>query len=100
MSRRHSPVLTALSGPEVRAHARADRQRVRSSLGMLVVVDHDDDYSPDEPWLSFRAPRHRDPEGVRTHGRDHERHWKQPFWKRRTTSRRDRVLAELALHSA
>ncbi len=99
MSRRHSPVLTALSEPEVRAHVRAERQRVRASLERLAGFDADDDRWPDEPGIAYRAPRHHDPERVRTHGRDASRHWKQPFWKRRTSVRQSRLRSELELRA-
>ncbi len=97
MSRRHSPALAALTEPELRARTRAERQRVRAALmpaSMHAMLDED---APDEPGVEFRAPKRHDPERVRKHGRDHTRHGKQTFWKRRTTVRRAKALASAHL---
>ena len=99
MSRRHSPSLSALTEPELRARTRAERQRVRSTLAASTIEYLVDDFAPDEPGVAFRAPKRHDPDRVRHHGRDETRHWKQTFWKRRTTVRRFKVQQELALHS-
>lgn len=93
MSRRHSPALSALTEPELRARTRAERQRVRAALATASIHAMFDDDAPDEPGVEFRAPKRHDPERVRTHGRDQTRHWKQQFWKRRTTVRRAKALA-------
>jgi hypothetical protein len=93
MSRRHQPdVAEALSFKERRAHARRERQRVNIRLRELAAVNGDGD----EPGLGWRPERHHE---VRDEpvGRRRVRHWKQPFWKRRTNSRRERALFERAV---
>ena len=93
MSRRHqADIAEALSFPERRAHARRERQRVNVRLRELAAVNGDGD----EPGLAWRVERHHEfrDEPI---GRRRVRHWKQPFWKRRTNSRRERVLFERAV---
>jgi hypothetical protein len=95
MSRRHhSEFAEALSCEERRAHARGERQRVNASLRALAAVLGDGD----EPGAAWRPERHHEvPEAPV--GRRRPRHWKQPFWKRRTASRRERAVLERALAS-
>jgi hypothetical protein len=93
MSRRHQPELAgALSFEERRAHAHSERQRVNMRLRELAVVGGDGD----EPGAAWRPERHHEVEHASTSGRDW-RHWKQPFWKRRTASRRERAALERAI---
>src|SRR4051794_20042381 len=96
MSRRNRPDFAdALSFQERRAHARRERQRVNERLRELVAVQGDGD----EPGTGWRPERRHEvrvePTG-RT-GRRRVRHWKQPFWKRRTASRRERAVLERAV---
>ena len=97
MSQRHHQALMPVTEPELTAHARSERQRVRVQLAMLTGGVED----IDEPGVAYRAPRRHDPDGG-SPSRDRHRvqHWKQPFWKRRSASRRARVEAELVLRSA
>jgi hypothetical protein len=93
MSRRHqSELAEALTFAERRAHARRERQRVNARLRELAVIRGDGD----EPGAGWRPERHHDVREVPV-GRRRVRHWKQPFWKRRTNSRRERALIERAL---
>ncbi len=89
MSRRHRTGFAPLSSPEIEAHRRAERQRVRAELAGARAIDP---HEIEPPSVEYRPPRHRDPERVR---RRDPRHWKQPFWKRRSTMRRARARAEL-----
>lgn len=99
MSRRHDRSLLPISDPELTAHARAERQRVRAALsGMSAAGANAVDL--DEPGVGFRAPHHHDPEHARHRPRRDQRHWKQAFWKRRTAMRRERARQELLLRSA
>jgi len=95
MSRRHQhEVAEALTFKERRAHARRERQRVNVRLRELAAVQGDGD----EPGAEWRPERHHEvPE--QPVGRRRVRHWKQPFWKRRTASRRERAVMERALAS-
>jgi hypothetical protein len=95
MSRRHRPELAeALTFAERRAHARRERQRVNVRLRELAAVNGDGD----DPGPRWRPERHHDfPE--QPAGRRRVRHWKQPFWKRRTASRRERAFLERAVAS-
>jgi hypothetical protein len=93
MSRRHHPeVADAVSFAERRAHARRERQRVNVRLRELASVGGDGD----EPGAGWKPERHHE---VResANGRRYWRHWKQPFWKRRTASRRERAAIERAI---
>jgi hypothetical protein len=93
MSRRHHPELAdALSFKERQAHARRERQRVNVRLRELAAEGGDGD----EPGASWRPERHHEAEHISTGGREW-RHWKQPFWKRRTASRRERAVMERAI---
>jgi hypothetical protein len=93
MSRRHQrEVAEALSFKERRAHARRERQRVNARLRELAAVQGEGD----EPGSAWRPERHHEfPE--QPVGRRRVRHWKQPFWKRRTASRRERAVMERAV---
>lgn len=92
MSSRHDDRCTALSPSETRAHAHAERQRVKAQLASYNGHDASWADEVDEPGVAFKAaafrdePRHRS----RVAGREH-RHWKMTFWKRRSTTRRWRA---------
>jgi hypothetical protein len=93
MSRRHhSEVADAVSFKERRAHARRERQRINVRLRELAADQGDGD----EPGASWRPERHHEAPIVTT-TRRRVRHWKQPFWKRRTASRRERAALERAI---
>ncbi len=97
MSQRHHTLLMPVTVPELAAHSRAERQRVRVQLAKLAVAP--DEY--DEPGVAYRLPSRYDPDiAVRHHSRANTPHWKQPFWKRRTAQRRARIEQELTLRSA
>jgi hypothetical protein len=92
MSRRHhSEFAEALAFEERRAHARRERQRVNVRLRELAVLGEGD-----EPGAGWR-PERRHEFAVRPVGRRRRRHWKQPFWKRRSASRRERAVMERAI---
>jgi hypothetical protein len=96
MSRRHrSDLAEALSFQERRAHARRERQRVNVALRELAVGQGDGD----EPGTGWRPERRHEARVAPTGstGRRRVRHWKQPFWKRRTASRRERAFLERAV---
>jgi hypothetical protein len=83
MSRRHKKSDVApLTHQEVRAHAKAERARVRREL-------RGDPES--EPGVEWKPPRHSGNvptnEDVLARRR---KFWKQPFWKRRKAVRRSR----------
>jgi hypothetical protein len=93
MSKRHQRELVeAITFKERRAHARGERQRVNLRLRELASVQGDGD----EPGAGWRPERHHEVPSMPV-GRRRVRHWKQPFWKRRTASRRERVEFERAL---
>jgi hypothetical protein len=93
MSRRHHPEFAdALASEERRAHARRERQRVNVRLRELAVVRGDGD----EPGARWRPERRHD-FSEQPVGRRRVRHWKQPFWKRRSASRRERAALERTL---
>jgi hypothetical protein len=95
MSRRHQPALAeALSFQERRAHARRERQRINVRLRELAAGNGDGD----EPGAGWRPERHHEVRDTPV-GRRRVRHWKQPFWKRRTASRRERAFLERAVAS-
>jgi hypothetical protein len=84
-----------VSRVETRAHQRRERQRIRAELADLtgsVAEEEIDDL--DEPGQAFKGPErphsgaHHEHPGA---GRGAEtRHWKLPFWKRRSATRRAR----------
>ncbi|MCU1426334.1 MAG: hypothetical protein JWL83_334 [Actinomycetia bacterium] len=95
MSRRHhAEFAEALSFQERRAHAHRERSRVNVRLRELAAVGGDGD----EPGSEWRPERRHEVEHASTSGREW-RHWKQPFWKRRTASRRERAVMERAVAS-
>ena len=61
MSRRHDHAVLPITRPEVTAHARAERHRVKSELDALAFASLYDDC--DEPGVAFRAPKRRLIEG-------------------------------------
>jgi hypothetical protein len=92
MSRRHHPATAdALTFKERRAHARRERQRVNVRLRDLAMVAGEGD----EPGAGWR-PERRHEFSTPSHRREW-RHWKQPFWKRRSASRRERAVLERAV---
>ncbi len=88
MSRRHrDPQVQELSLEERRREARRVRHETRV---LLAVTD------PDEVPLP-RPVHSRGHQPPRDDGARQFRHWKAPFWKRRTATRRQRNLAVLDL---
>jgi hypothetical protein len=101
MSKRHERLGLPLTDPELRAQARAERQRVRSALavGRGSLAAESDIEALDDFGVQYRAPHRHDPERARAEAvRKPTRHWKQPFWKRRSLvrSQRARVASTLA----
>ena len=95
MSNRHHRVLMPVTEPELAAHNRAERQRVRVELARM-NADAVEDLG--EPGIAYRVPHRHDPElNYYAQRRPYVAHWKQPFWKRRTAMRKAKVYAELAL---
>jgi hypothetical protein len=93
MSRRHHPEFAdAVSFKERQAHARRERQRVNARLRDLAAVQGDGD----EPGAGWRLERRHELRETSV-GPRRVRHWKQPFWKRRTNTRRDRAMLERAI---
>ncbi len=98
MSRRHQRTFMPISAPEIAAHRRAERQQVRAALAATTRLATAEEI--DEPAVAYRPPHHRDPEHVhRRAASQGARHWKQPFWKRRTAGREQRVRTELVLRN-
>ena len=93
MSQRHQKLLMPVTDPELTAHARSERQRVRVELAKLA---RDSEYF-DEPGVQYRAPRRHDPDVVSFRPKaSQSQHWKQQFWKRRSAVRKARASAEMA----
>jgi hypothetical protein len=91
VSARHRPnSFEPTSFEENRAHARAERQRIRAALraGGTGVLDEVDLDALDEPGQAYRTPHHH------WHEREASRRvkvWKLPFWKRRSAERHRRA---------
>lgn len=96
MSHRHQDDQSPrLSSVEQRAHAHAERHRIKSELRILAdsvgrSLDVDD---CDEPAVEWKPVHHHDAQHAadKTAKRRIPRHWKLKQWKRRTTNRRQRV---------
>ncbi len=98
MSSRHHQLSMPVTDPELAAHNRAERQRVRVQLSRM---NADFIEEIDEPGVAYRAPHRHDPEiAAKQSDRPYVPHWKQPFWKRRTTMRRLRIVQEQSLRNA
>lgn len=93
MSARHRPSqFEPTSFEENRAHARAERQRIRAALhaGSPRVLESDELDDLIEPGPGYRTPHHP------WHPNEHSsrtRVWKLPFWKRRSAARQNRAEA-------
>lgn len=86
-----------ITPPERRAHARGERQRIRAELAHLRGSHGDNVDDLDEPGPAYKQPRHHQKAGVRLQRpKPERRHWKLPFWKRRSLRRAERV--HLARH--
>jgi hypothetical protein len=81
---------------EVRARAKSERHRVRSELHQLRGASGSLADDVDEPGPEFKTPRHHEPAKSRAlQPKRERRHWKLPFWKRRSAVRRQRAKAAL-----
>jgi hypothetical protein len=80
-----------VSRVETRAHQRRERQRIRAELAHLTgAVGEDEVDDLDEPGAAYKPDvAHRDEAEQERRGRE-TRHWKLPFWKRRSAARRAR----------
>lgn len=83
MSRRHKgEAVEDATKQERRAHAKAERQRVRAELG------RDPEADPGVEWKPPKHHQHKPQPG----GREKQRKfWKNKFWKRRSTQRQQRA---------
>lgn len=92
MSQRHrlasieAGVLTPLTKEERRRERRRERHEARAAL--IAADDPDGIVLPEVPHTAVRATEART-----TDPRRQLRHWKQPFWKRRTASRHAKNVA-------
>jgi hypothetical protein len=93
MSKRHrTDEAVPLPRAELRAHAHAERHRVRGELHeMAGLVSHG--VEPDDvtdPGAAWKPVHHHDAERAirKSDGRRRLRHWKRKDWKRRTVVRR------------
>jgi len=92
MSRRHRPEAgEGLAREERQAHAKRERQRINAALRGMTT-----DGEVDDPTASWRQERHHDARSAEpgAPGSRRVRHWKRPFWKRRTNARKARAVAE------
>jgi hypothetical protein len=101
MSRRHrNGELVPIPRVELRAHARAERQRISTELTQLALRTTPDEFDAmDEPAIGFKSLHHHDAERAKAQAeraRRGRRHWKQKAWKRRTMMRRVKAMAERA----
>ena len=105
MSRRTEELTVTLSPVERRAFARNERHRVHAELhaveGWLAEMEPDDIV---EPGDAYKPLHHHDAEKAKADlaksKKRARRHWKLKEWKRRTTLRRGRALAEQLLVKA
>ncbi|MFM7666190.1 MAG: hypothetical protein ACKO61_06950 [Actinomycetota bacterium] len=100
MSKRHRGDDSApLSKAELRAHAHAERHRVKGELHVLAAsVGRSRDVDEcDEPAVEWKPMHHLDHHHAseRESRRRRLRHWKMKEWKRRTNARRTRIQIEL-----
>jgi hypothetical protein len=86
-----------LPSQELRAHAHAERHRIRAELHLLSAavgssVDIDD---ADEPGVGWKPLHHHDAQRAiaKVSGQAKRRHWKRKEWKRRSAARRAKALA-------
>jgi hypothetical protein len=93
-----------MSRTDRRAHARNERHRINTQLhaveGWLEVVEPDE---IEEPGVGYKPTHHHDAEKAKKDlamSRRRRRHWKVKEWKRRTTLRRRRAIAEKQLATA
>jgi hypothetical protein len=103
MGKRHrGDHVPPVSKAERRAHAHAERHRIKGELHALAEsVGRSLDYDEcDEPAPSWRPIHHRDEHHAneRSSKNTRMRHWKMKEWKRRTAVRRAR--AERIRHDA
>lgn len=95
MSKRHrTEDAVPLPRAELRAHAHAERHRVRSELHVVADLvsrgtEPDDVIDPGAEW---KPAHHHDAERAakKSSGAKRLRHWKMKDWKRRTVVRRQR----------
>lgn len=99
MSKRHrGDDVAPLTKAELRAHAHAERHRIKGELHSLAVTigrsRHPDDC--DEPAVAWKPMHHRDSHHAleKATRRQRLRHWKMKEWKRRTSARRAKVRQE------
>lgn len=99
MSKRHrGDDVAPLTKAELRAHAHAERHRIKGELHSLAVTigrsRHPDDC--DEPAVAWKPMHHRDSQHAleKATRRQRLRHWKMKEWKRRTNARRAKVRQE------
>jgi hypothetical protein len=100
MSRRHREKDSVpLAKAELRAHAHAERHRLKGKLHALVssigrTLDPDE---CDEPAVEWRPTHHLEHHraGERATRRMRLRHWKMKEWKRRSNERRARARIEM-----
>jgi hypothetical protein len=95
MSKRHrTDEAVPLPRAELRAHAHAERHRVRGELhGLAELVSHG--VEPDDvvdPGAEWKPSHHHDAARAikKLDGSRRLRHWKVKDWKRRTVVRRQR----------
>ena len=102
MSKRHRGDDSApLSKAELRAHAHAERHRIKGELHALAasVGRSRDADECDEPAVGWKPMHQLDHHHASEHEREREsrrrlRHWKMKEWKRRTNARRARIQLE------
>ncbi|MEY2609568.1 MAG: hypothetical protein RLZZ128_217 [Actinomycetota bacterium] len=98
MSKRHrSQEAVPLPRAELRAHAHAERHRMRSELHEIAdMVSHGlEPDDADDPGAEWKPTHHHDAEKA-VKKLDHSRklrHWKVKEWKRRTLVRRQKAAA-------
>ena len=102
MSQRHKGQDTPrISKVELRAHAHAERHRVKGELHAITnavgrTIETED---CDEPAVGWKSVHHHDAEREtnETSGRRVFRHWKVKHWKRRTALRHERNVLQQRL---
>ena len=98
MSKRHrTEESVPLPRAELRAHAHAERHRVKGELhGLVNGVQHGMEVDDcDEPGAAWKPWHHHDAERAikKADGARRQRHWKVKEWKRRTTVRKQKAAA-------
>jgi hypothetical protein len=77
---------------QLRAQARSERHRVRTELHRLRGSSESSADDLDEPGPAYKSPRHNTLANTWPERPKPEvRHWKLPFWKRRSANRRKRA---------